>query len=59
MKRLNEIKGREPSKSDKRLADNLNKNGIKVVLKDQILKNKKKANEWRFNKKQESIEKDN
>ena len=59
MKRLNEIKKREPSKSEKRTADNLNKNGIKLVLKDQILKNKKKANEWRFNKHQESIEKDN
>lgn len=59
MKRLNEIKKREPSKSDTKQADNLNKNGIKLVLKDQILKNKKKANEWKFNKKQESIEKDN
>ena len=56
---MRQIKGREPRKSDIRLDDNLNKNGIKVVLKDQILKNKKKANEWRFNKKQESIEKDN
>ena len=59
MKRLHEIKKHEPSKSTKRTADNLNMNAIKLVLKDQILKIKKQANEWKFNKKQASIEKDN